>query len=249
MITLKSSEEIKIMREAGRITAKCHEGVKKYIKPGVSTLELDEIVKDIVLTNDATFAFLNYNGFPKHICTSVNEQVVHGIPSSKVKLNEGDIVSIDIGVFYKGYCGDAAKTHPVGKISEVAQNLIDVTKQSFYEGIRYATNKNRLYDISHGVQEYVEKNGFSVVRDYVGHGVGVKMHEEPSIPNYGKPNKGVRLQEGMTLAIEPMVNEGTYQVESLDDGWTVITLDGKLSAHYEHSVAITDGEPLILTAL
>jgi len=248
MIILKSSREIEYMREAGKIVAYTHEVLKEHIKPGITTKELDEIAEREIRRHNAIPAFKGYGGFPASICTSVNEEVVHGIPGLK-ELKDGDIISIDIGVVYNGYYGDSAKTHPVGKVSEKALKLIEVTRQSFYEGLKFCRVGYRLSDISHSIQTYVESNGFSVVRDFVGHGIGTSMHEPPQIPNYGPPGKGPRLAVGMCLAIEPMVNEGTYKVRVLEDQWTVVTLDRRLSAHYEHTVAITDDEPLILTKL
>ncbi|MCC5912610.1 MAG: type I methionyl aminopeptidase [Clostridiaceae bacterium] len=248
MILIKSQQEIEIMQMAGKIVAETHELLKEAIKPGVTTKELDQMAEDYIRKQGATPAFKGYGGFPASICASINHEVVHGIPGLK-KLQDGDIISIDIGAVYKGYCGDAAKTHAVGSISEQARKLIDVTRQSFYEGIKYATKEHRLSDISHAIQAYVEKEGFSVIRNYVGHGIGTKMHEEPQVPNYGLPGKGPRLQPGMVLAIEPMINAGTYEVKVLSDGWTVVTLDGEYSAHYEHTVAITEGEPKILTMI
>ncbi|SNS39625.1 methionine aminopeptidase, type I [Anaerovirgula multivorans] len=246
MIYIKSRQEIEIMRKAGKIVGETHELLREAVKPGITTKELDELAEAYIIKRGGIPAFKGYGGFPASICTSINHEVVHGIPGLK-RLEDGDIISIDIGVFFEGYCGDAAKTHGVGKISEQAQKLIDVTKQSFYEGIKYAYEGYRLSDISHAIQTYVEKEEFSVIRNYVGHGIGTKMHEEPQVPNYGTPGKGPRLQAGMVLAIEPMINVGTYEVKVLSDGWTVITLDGKYSAHYEHTVAITQGEPEILT--
>lgn len=248
MIYIKSRKEIELMREAGRIVAQAHELIRDAIKPGVTTKELDQIAEKHILGKGAIPAFKGYGGFPANICASINHEVVHGIPGLK-KLKDGDIISIDIGAIYKGYYGDAAKTHPVGNVSQKAQELIDVTRQSFYEGIEFAKLGYRLSDISHAIQSYVEKHGFSVVRNYVGHGIGTNMHEEPQIPNYGPPGKGPRLREGMALAIEPMINIGTYDVKVLSDGWTVVTLDGEYSAHYEHTIAITDAEPEILTKL
>lgn len=248
MIYIKSRKEIELMREAGRIVAQAHELIRKAIRPGITTKELDQIAEKHILKKGAIPAFKGYGGFPANICASINHEVVHGIPGLK-KLEEGDIISIDIGSIYKGYYGDAAQTHAVGKISQRAQELIDVTRQSFYEGIKFAKLGYRLSDISHAIQSYVEKHGFSVVRNYVGHGIGTNMHEEPQIPNYGPPGKGPRLGEGMVLAIEPMVNMGTYDVKVLSDGWTVVTLDGEYSAHYENTIAITDEEPEILTKL
>ncbi len=248
MIYLKSRQEIQIMKEAGKIVAEVHELLKQAIKPGITTKELDEMAEAYILGQGAIPAFKGYGGFPASICTSINHEVVHGIPGLKT-LENGDIISIDIGALYKGYYADSAKTHPVGSISQKAQQLIDVTRQSFYEGIKFAKEGYRLSDISHAIQTYVEAYGFSVVRNYVGHGIGTKMHEEPQIPNYGPPGKGVRLKAGMVLAIEPMINIGTYEVEVLKDEWTVVTLDGEYSAHYEHTLAITEGEPEILTVV
>ena len=248
MIYIKSRQEIELMREAGKIVAEAHELVREAIKPGITTMELDQIVEAHILKRGAIPAFKGYGGFPASTCTSVNHEVVHGIPGLK-RLEEGDILSVDIGALYKGYYGDSAKTHAIGKISPRAEELIEVTRQSFYEGIKFAKLGYRLSDISHAIQTYVESRGFSVVRNYVGHGIGTSMHEEPQIPNYGPPGKGPRLKEGMVLAIEPMINIGTYEVKVLSDGWTVVTLDGEYSAHYEHTVAITDDEPEILTLL
>lgn len=247
MITIKSKSEIEKMRIAGKITGDALKLIEKHIKPGVSTLELDKIAFDFIKKQGATPSFLNYNGFPGSICASPNSQVVHGIPSKNVVLKEGDIISIDMGAYIGGYHSDAARTFPVGKISPEAQRLIDVTRESFFEGIKYATHGAKLGDVSAAIQEYVEKNGYSVVRDLVGHGIGKNLHEDPSVPNYGTTGKGVRLAQGMVLAIEPMVNEGRYDVVVLDDDWTVETEDGSLSAHYENTVVITKGECEILT--
>ena len=249
MITIKSHKEIELMRQAGRIVAGAHALVGKLIRPGITTLELDRAVEKYIRDADAIPTFKGYGGFPKSICASVNEEVVHGIPGKR-KLLEGDIISVDIGATYQGYVGDAAATHGVGTISDEAQKLIDVTRESFFKGIAYAREGYRLSDISNAVQTYVEENGFSVVRDYVGHGVGKKMHEDPPIPNYGLEGHGPRLRQGMTLAIEPMVNVGTYEVVLLDNDWTVVTTDGKLSSHYEHTILITgNGEPELLTVI
>lgn len=248
MIYIKSRQEIELMREAGRIVAEAHELVREAVRPGITTRELDQIAEEHIIKKGAIPAFKGYGGFPASICASVNHEVVHGIPGLKT-LEDGDIVSIDIGALYKGYYGDSAKTHAVGNISQRAKELIEATRQSFYEGIKFAKLGYRLSDISHAIQTHVESKGFSVVRNYVGHGIGTNMHEEPQIPNYGTPGKGPRLLEGMVLAIEPMINIGTYEVKVLSDGWTVVTLDGEYSAHYEHTVAITDGEPEILTLL
>lgn len=248
MIILKTKREIEIMRKAGRLVAMSHEIVRKHIKPGITTKELDQIVEDFLKSQNAIPTFKGYNGFPYSICASVNEEVVHGMPGDR-KLKEGDIISVDIGATFEGYVGDSAKTFFVGEVDDEKRRLVEVTRQSFYEGIKFAKESYRLSDISHAIQEYVENAGFSVVRDYVGHGVGKNMHESPQIPNFGKPGKGPRLQQGMVLAIEPMINAGTYNVKVLDNDWTVVTLDGKPSAHYEHTIAITDGEPELLTVL
>jgi methionyl aminopeptidase len=219
----------------------------KHIKPGITTIELDRLAEEFILKAGAKPAFKGYHGFPASICTSINEQVVHGIPSERV-LHEGDIISVDVGSILNGFYGDSAKTYGVGNISDEAQKLIDVTRQSFYDGIEFAVKGNRLSDISSRIQKTVEDNGFSVVVDYVGHGIGRDMHEDPPIPNFGIPNRGPRLTPGMALAIEPMVNVGTYKVKTLKDNWTVVTLDGKYSAHYEHTIAISpEGPPEILT--
>ena len=248
MIVLKSSSELDLMRKASHIVARTHEEISKIIRPGVTTEELDKTAEEVIIGLGGKPAFKGYKGFPASICASVNEEVVHGIPGSRV-LKSGDIISIDIGVIKDGFYGDGAKTHPVGEISEEAKKLIDVTTKSFYEGIKMARSGNRLSDISHAIQSFVESNGCSVVRDYVGHGIGREMHEEPQIPNFGPPGKGPRLKAGMTLAIEPMVNLGKYHVKTLNDNWTVITVDGSLSAHYEHTVVITEDGVEILTQL
>ena len=248
MIILKSEREINYLRDAGRIVAETHQEVKKAIKPGVTTLELDKIAEEYIKSRGAIPAFKGYHGFTGNICASINEEVVHGIPGLK-KLKNGDNISIDIGAVINGYNGDAAITVPVGEVDAEVQKLLDVTEESLYKGIEQAIVGNRLSDISHAVQLHVEQHGFGVVRDYVGHGIGRSMHEDPQVPNFGSPGRGPRLKAGMTLAIEPMVNLGTYEVKTLDDGWTVVTLDGKRSAHFEHSIAITDGKPEILTKL
>ncbi len=234
------------MREAGRIVAGALAEVGKAIKPGVTTAELDRIAEEYILSKGARPAFKGLYGFPATICASVNEQVVHGIPGLK-KLANGDIISIDVGAEINGYYGDSAQTFLVGDVAPEVQRLVKVTREALARGIGMARAGNRLSDISHAIQSYVEGEGFSVVRDYVGHGIGTKMHEEPQVPNFGRPGRGPRLKAGMTLAIEPMVNMGTYQVHTLADNWTVVTGDGKPSAHFEHTIAITDGEPLILT--
>lgn len=248
MIILKSQKEIELMREAGKIVAETHEILKQAIKPGLTTKELDIIAENNIRKYKSEPSFKGYHGYTGSICASINEEIVHGIPGNRV-LKEGDIISIDIGAYYKGYHADAAKTHGVGIISDEDKNLIEVTRQSFYEGIKFAKLGYRLSDISHAIQTHIEKHNFSVVRDFVGHGVGSHLHEDPQIPNYGLPGKGPRLQEGMLLAIEPMVNAGSYHVRVLGDGWTAVTIDGKKSAHYEHTIAITTDEPLILTRL
>ena len=247
MIAVKSDRELEVMRKACQITAAARKLAGDMIRPGISTGEIDKAVHDFILSQGAKPSFLGYSGYPGSVCISVNEQVIHGIPDRKHKLKEGDIVSIDVGAYFHGFHGDCAATFPCGKISEEAQQLIEVTRQSFFEGIRYARQGARVSDISHAVQSYAESFGYGVVRQYVGHGVGEKLHEEPEVPNYGAPGRGPRLIRGMTLAIEPMINLGTPDVRVLRDGWTVVTADGKLSAHYENTVLITDGEPEILT--
>ena len=234
------------MRQACRITAAARALAGEMVRPGVSTNAIDKAVHDFIVSQGAKPSFLHYNGFPASSCVSVNSTVIHGIPGGYV-LQEGDIVSIDVGAYYKGFHGDCAATFPCGTVSAHAQKLIDVTKQSFFEGIALATRGHRVSDISHAIQTYVESNGFSVVRTFVGHGVGAQLHEEPEVPNFGAPGRGPRLLPGMTLAIEPMVNAGVPDVRILKDHWTVVTVDGKLSAHYENTVLITDGEPEILT--
>jgi methionyl aminopeptidase len=248
MIILKSRREIDLMREAGRIVALALEEIEKNIRPGITTGELDKIAEEFILSHGAMPAFKGYRGFPASICTSINEEVVHGIPGLRT-LKDGDIISIDIGAVVDGYYGDAARTYPVGKVAPEALRLIEVTRESFFAGIAFAKPGYRLSDISHAIQTYVESRNFSVVRDYVGHGIGQKMHEDPQIPNYGPPHKGPRLKAGMTFAIEPMVNAGDFEVYTLENRWTVVTKDGSLSAHYENTIAITEDEPLILTMI
>lgn len=248
MIVLKSQQEIAYMREAGRIVAETLELIRQAVKPDVTTLELDRIAEEYIRDRGAIPAFKGYNGFPGSICASVNEEVVHGIPGPR-RLKNGDIVSVDIGTLLNGFYGDAAMTFPVGEISPEVAQLLAVTEESLYRGIAQAVATQRLYDISHAVQVHAEQHGYGVVRDYVGHGIGRNMHEDPQIPNYGAPGRGPRLKPGMTLAIEPMINMGTYEVKTLQDNWTVVTRDGKWSAHFEHTIAITDGEPEILTRL
>ena len=246
MITIKNENELQSMRRACRITAEARALAGSMVKPGVSTKEIDKAVHDFIVAQGAKPSFLNYNGFPASVCISVNDCVIHGIPGGYV-LKEGDIVSVDVGALYEGFHGDCAATYPCGAISTEAQRLIDVTKESFFVGIKEATKGHRVSDISHAIQTYVESNGFSVVRSFVGHGIGRKLHEDPEVPNFGAAGRGPRLLKGMTLAIEPMVNAGVADVRILKDGWTVLTNDGKLSAHYENTVLITDGEPEILT--
>ena len=246
MIAIKNERELGIMRQACKITAAARALAGEMVRPGVSTRQIDKAVHDYIVSQGAKPSFLHYHGYPASACISVNSTVIHGIPGGYV-LKEGDIVSIDVGAYYQGFHGDCAATFPCGAVSATAQRLMDVTKQSFYEGIRFATKGHRVSDISHAVQAYVESNGFSVVRSFVGHGVGAQLHEEPEVPNYGPAGRGPRLVPGMTLAIEPMVNEGVHDVKVLKDGWTTVTADGKLSAHYENTVLITDGEPEILT--
>lgn len=249
MIAVKSKKEIEMMTAAGRITGEVLNLLEEHVKPGITTWELDKIAEDYIRKNNAVPSFKNYAGFPGSICASVNHQVIHGIPSHSVVLKEGDIISIDVGARYKGYHGDAARTFAVGKISAEAQRLIDITKQSFFEGIQFCYENARITDISHAVQTCAEGAGYGVVRDYVGHGVGAELHESPEIPNFGRAGRGARLICGMTLAIEPMINMGDYRVKVLPDGWTVETLDGCLSAHYENTVLITKGEPKLLTRI
>lgn len=246
-VTIKTEQEIELMREAGRILAIVHDEMAKIIRPGISTMDIDRKGEEIIRSFDCIPSFLNYNGYPASICVSVNDEVVHGIPNKKRILQEGDIVSLDAGVIYKGYHSDAARTHAVGAISEEDQRLIDVTKQSFFEGIKYAKAGNHLHDICKAIQNYVEDNGYSVVRDLVGHGIGQNLHEDPQIPNFKPIGRGMKLQAGMTFAIEPMVNMGRYEVWILEDDWTVVTRDSKKSAHYENTVLITEGEPELLS--
>lgn len=249
MVSIKSQNEISLMREAGKILAKVHEELKDAIHPGMSTLDIDRLGEKIIRGYGCIPSFLNYNGYPASICVSVNDEVVHGIPHKDRILVEGDIVSLDAGVIYKGYHADAARTYGVGQISDDAAKLIEVTKQSFFEGIKMAKDGNHLHDISNAIADYCESFGYGVVRDLVGHGIGKNLHEDPQIPNFRQRRRGIRLQKGMTLAIEPMVNAGTYEVAWLDDDWTVVSDDGSLSAHYENTILITDGEPEILTIL
>ena len=246
MITLKSEHEIELMRRAGKITAAARALAREMVKPGVTTQQIDKAVYHFIKSQGAVPSFLNYNGYPASVCVSVNDEIIHGIPGKRV-LHEGDIVSVDVGAFIGGFHGDCAGTYPCGQVSDEALRLIRVTQQSFFEGMKYAREGCRLSDISAAVQAYVEANGFSVVREYVGHGVGRQMHEAPEVPNYGKPGHGPRLLRGMTIAVEPMVNAGTAAIRQMPDGWTVRTADGKNAAHYENTVLITAGEPELLT--
>lgn len=248
MIICKTPREIDIMRQAGKIVALTHEELKKHIVPGITTKELDTIAESFIRKHDAIPSFKGYNGFRGSICASVNEELVHGIPGSRV-LKEGDIISIDIGAKYQGYHGDSAWTYAVGVIDEETQRLLDVTEESLYRGLEEAKPGARLSNISHAIQTYVEANKFSIVREYVGHGVGQDLHEDPQIPHYGPPNKGPRLKPGMVLAVEPMVNAGSRYVRTLKDNWTVVTQDGKMCAHFEHTIAITESGFEILTKI
>lgn len=247
MVELKNKNEINKIKKSCEIVKKVLNRLKEMIKPGLQTIELDKEAYRIAKENNVIPAFLNYRGYPASVCVSVNNEVVHGIPSSKKILKDGDIVSIDFGVLYDGYFGDAAITVPVGTISDIAKKLINVTREALYKGIEKARVGNRLFDISSSIQNYVEKNGFSVVRDFCGHGIGKKLHEEPMVPNFGIQGQGMTLLSGMVLAIEPMVNEKGHEVYILDDNWTVVTKDNGLSAHFEHTVAITENGPMILS--
>lgn len=247
MIIIKSKQEIELMREAGKVTGYILNELKELIKPGTATLDIDRFVEKTVKANGMKAAEKGYCGYPASVCTSVNEEVVHGIPSKKRILREGDIVSVDLVVEYRGYMADAARTYAVGRISPPAEHLIETAEEAFWKGLRFAKVGYRLSDISHAIQTVAEGEGFGVIRDFVGHGIGHKMHEDPQIPNYGRPGKGPRLQAGMTLAIEPMICQGSYEVDVLLDDWTAVTVDGGLAAHYENTVVITDGEPELLT--
>lgn len=246
-VTIKSPREIELMREAGRILAKTHEELAKNLRPGMSTWDIDHMGEEIIRSYGCIPSFKNYNGYPASICLSVNDEVVHGIPHKEHFLDEGDIVSLDAGVIYKGYHSDAARTYGIGEIDDDAKKLIEVTRQSFFEGIKFAKAGNHLNDISAAIQKYAESFGFGVVRDLVGHGIGSHLHEDPEIPNFARKRKGILLQPGMTLAIEPMITEGSYEVVWLDDDWTVMTEDGGWAAHYENTILITEGEPEILS--
>ena len=246
-VTIKSPREIELMREAGRILAKTHEELAKNLRPGMSTWDIDHMGEEIIRSYGCIPSFKNYNGYPASICVSVNDEVVHGIPHKEHFLDEGDIVSLDAGVIYKGYHSDAARTYGIGEIDDDAKKLIEVTRQSFFEGIKFAKAGNHLNDISAAIQKYAESFGFGVVRDLVGHGIGSHLHEDPEIPNFARKRKGILLQPGMTLAIEPMITEGSYEVVWLDDDWTVMTEDGGWAAHYENTILITEGKPEILS--
>lgn len=248
-VTIKSEREIGLMRDAGKILAEVHARLGEAIEPGMTTLDVDRLGEKLIRSYGCVPNFLNYNGFPASICVSVNEQVVHGIPTDKRVLQEGDIVSLDAGLIYKGYHSDAARTHGVGEISEEAKLLIERTKQSFFEGIKVARDGNHLFDISNTIDSYISQFGYGIVRELVGHGIGLKLHEDPQIPNFAQRRKGLKLRAGMTLAVEPMINMGRCDVDWLDDDWTVVSSDGSLSAHYENTILVTDGEPEILTLL
>ncbi len=248
-IRIKSKDELTIMWEANQIVARTHQLLSEAIEPGVTTYELDKLAKDYIESQGAKPSFLDYHGYPASICASLNDEVVHGIPNKQQVINDGDVVSIDIGAYYNGYHGDAARSYAVGNASDEAKRLIEVTKQSFFEGMKYAKPGCHLHQISAAIQKYVESNGYSVVRDLVGHGIGKELHEDPQVPNYKPMGRGPKLQVGMTLAIEPMVNAGRFDVRTLNDDWTVVTLDGSLSAHYENTIVITDAGHELLTML
>ncbi len=246
-VTIKSPREIELMRESNQLLAEVHKALEEAIRPGMTTLDVDRLGEKLIRDRGCVPNFKNYNGYPASICVSVNDEVVHGIPSKYRILQEGDIVSLDAGLIYQGYHSDAARTHAVGKISPEKQKLIDVTRQSFFEGMKFAKAGNYLYDISNAIDAYVSQFGYGIVRDLVGHGIGTHLHEDPQIPNFAQKKRGIKLAPGMTLAVEPMINMGTWQVEFLSDGWTVVTKDGLPSAHYENTILITEGEPEILT--
>lgn len=256
MVDIKSKREIELMKEACRVTALTHKAIEEAIRPGITTLQLDQIAERTMRENGAIPAEKGYPSgikgvpdFPASICTSINDEVIHGIPSGRVHLKEGDIVSVDLVAYKNGFNGDAARTYIVGKATEETKRLVEITKQAFFEGIKFAKAGNRLGDVCHAIGEFVEKNGYSVVREFQGHGIGRSMHEDPGIPNYGKPGKGIKLEAGMTLAIEPMVIQGRPDILELEDGWTIITEDGSLAAHYENTILITEKEPEILTII
>jgi methionyl aminopeptidase len=246
MIIIKSKKEIDLIRISCAIVREVLEKVAEYVKPGITTKSIDKLAESIIISRSATPSFKNYRGFPSTICASINDEVVHGIPSERT-LKEGDILSVDVGAYKNGFHGDAARTYLIGNCSADAKRLVKVTEESFFEGLKFASEGNRLTNISHAIQKHVESHGFGVVRDFYGHGIGRDLHEEPSIPHYGKPNRGAKLRAGMVLAIEPMVTMGDYAVKTLEDGWTAVTVDGSLAAHYENTVVITHGEPEILT--
>lgn len=246
-ISIKSAREIELMTEAGRILAIVHDELEKALRPGMTTKEIDTLGEEVIRSYGCVPSFLNYNGYPASVCVSINDEVVHGIPSHNRIIKEGDIVSLDAGVIYKGYHSDAARTHAVGEISKAAADLIKVTEECFFEGIKYAKEGNYLFEISAAIGKYAEERGYGVVRDLCGHGIGSHLHEAPEIPNYEMNRRGPRLRAGMTLAIEPMINVGTWEVDWLDDDWTVVTRDGSLSAHYENTVLITENGPVLLT--
>lgn len=247
MINIKGDYEIDLMRRSGRVTGYILRELEDYIKPGISTEDIDRHVEKIIKKHDMIPTFKGYQGYPANVCASINDEVVHGIPTKHRILEEGDIISVDIGSTYKGFVSDAARTYAVGKISKTARDIMEAAERSFFRGLEYCRVGNRLSDISHAIQESAEGDGYGVIRDLVGHGVGSNMHEEPQIPNYGKAGRGPRIAKGMAFAIEPMITEGTYEIVTLDDGWTIVTADGKLAAHYENTVIITDGEPELLT--
>ena len=248
MINIKSTSEISKMRAAGKVVFGTFKELEKHISPGITTKQLDKIAEDYIRSQGGEPSFLGYAGFPASICASINDTVIHGIPDGTT-LKDGDIISLDIGAVFDGYHGDAARTYPVGKISDEAKRLIDVTKQSFFEGLKFARHNERLFSISATIQDYIESHGYSIVRNYCGHGIGKKLHEDPEIPNHGNFGHGIRLCKGMTIAVEPMVNAGGFETKCLSDGWTVKTKDGSLACHYENTILITDGEPELLTLI
>jgi methionyl aminopeptidase len=247
MIVIKSKREIDLMREPCKVTAELLVDLGEYIEPGMSTMDVNDFIEKRITKYNMTPTFKGYGGFPAAACVSVNEEVIHGIPSDKRILKEGDIVSVDVGATYRGYNSDAARTYPVGAISAEDQKLIDITRQSFFEGVKFAMEGYKIHDIGHGVQMYVEKYGMGIIRDYTGHGTGSQLHEDPLIPNYGRPGTGARIKRNMTLAVEPMIALGTHEVRVLGNNWTVVTMDGRKAAHYENTILVTDGEPEILT--
>ena len=247
MVTIKSEREIELMREAGKILAKVHEELGKVVRPGISTKEIDRICEEMIRSYGCIPSFLGYEGYPASVCISINDEVVHGIPNKHRYLNEGDIVSLDTGVIWKGYQSDAARTHMIGEVTPQARKLVEVTQQSFFEGIKFAKEGNHLYDISRAIGDYAESFGYGVVRELCGHGIGTSLHESPEIPNFQMRRRGPKLKAGMTIAIEPMITLGDYEVKWMPDGWTVVTADKSLAAHYENTILITDGEPEILS--